>query len=270
MRNQFQYTTPVKVVRALWGANKELWKEIPFSPEWNETVYVWGEENEKRLSEMGYDTRLVNSGITKFEYSTIYDHFAHKLDTFILAEEEWGEFLFLDWDVKITKEIDDRFWELVRKKPLQCPVYGYPREYERKIWEHVAANPHKKWVQELDPNTRDWVSVQNMQLEKYNWNWEDLQLVPNVCFFYSSYTGIPKKLLKIYETKSVKTCIEEFAVWIWANCSLEEFIEEHEPYVIRGREDDLCHFDLEEDETMKRINAYINTLIEKEIYLKHL
>jgi hypothetical protein len=270
MRDQFQYTTPIKVVRALWGDNKTMWEEIPSSPQWDETVYVWGKFNQEKLEMMGYKTRLMCLTMTEPRYSTIYDHFAHKLETYVAAEEDWGEFLFLDWDVKIIKEIDENFWNLVKKKPLQCPVYGYPSDYERKIWEHVNANPQKKWVQELDPNTRDWVKVQNEQLEKYNWRWEDLQLVPNVCFFYSFYTGVPKELMNIYKTRGVKTCVEEFAVWIWANCTLEEFIENCEPFVIRGREDDLCHFDLAEEDTMKRINSYINTKVKKEIYLKHL
>jgi hypothetical protein len=270
MRNQFQYTNPIKVIRALWGDNKTLWEEVPSSPEWDEIVYVWGEENERKLQVMGYQTKLMCPTQTEPKYSTIYDHFAHKLDTYAAAEEDWGEFLFLDWDVKIVKEIDDRFWDLVRTKPLQCPIYAYPKEYERKIWEHVGSNPQKKWVQELDPNLKDWIRVQNEQLEIYNWNWEGLQAVPNVCFFYSRRSGVPEKLKMIYETLGVKTCIEEFAVWIWANCSLDDFIAEYEPFVIRGREDNHCHFDLAEEETMKRINTYVSTKIEKEIYLKHL
>lgn len=270
MPDQFQHTTPIKVVRAYWGVQKRFWKEIPEKPLWDELVYVWGKENEDRFRSMGYETRLMGEEVTKFEYSTIYDHFAHKLDVFDQAERDWKEFLFLDWDVEIVKEIDGRFWELVRSKPLQCPVYGYPRDYEKKIWEHIEANPQKKWVQELDPNTRDWVRVQNELLEKYNWNREDLQLVPNVCFFYSNHTGIPAKLKEIYERGEIKTCIEEFAMYAFADCSLDEFIERYEPYVIRGREDDCYHFDLEEDDTMRRINRYVDAKIEKEIYLTHI
>lgn len=269
MPDQFQHTAPIKVVRAYWGVQERFWKEIPQKPLWDELVYVWGKENEERFKSMGYDTKLMCDTVTEPRYSTIYDHFAHKLDVYVEAEKDWGEFLFLDWDVEIVKEIDDRFWDLVKAKPLQCPLYGYPSEYERKIWEHIEANPQKKWVQELDPNTRDWVRAQNEHLEKYNWSWEDLQLVPNVCFFYSCRTGVPKRLKKIYEEQGIKTCIEEFAMWIWAKCSLEEFIEKYEPYVIRGREDDCYHFDLEEDDTMRRVNMYVDTKIKKQIYLIH-
>ena len=260
----------MKIVRALWGTQEHTWKEITSPLFADEIVYVWGEENEKKLREMGHVTKLMHEGVTEPKYSTIYDHFAHKLDVFNEAEKDWGEFLFLDWDVQIVKALDERFWRLVRTKPLQCPVYGYPEEYEKKIWEHIEQNPQKKWVRELDPNTRDWVGVQNTLLEKYNWKYENLQLVPNVCFFYSNNTGIPAELKKIYEGGEIKTCIEEFAMYVFADCSLEEFIERYEPYVIRGREDDCYHFDLEEDDTMRRINRYIDTKIEKEIYLTHI
>jgi hypothetical protein len=259
----------LKIVRAYWGTQEHVWIEIPKKPLFGEIVYVWGEENEKRLKEMGYETKLMQKTVTEPRYSTVYDHFAHKLDVYVEAEKDFGEFLFLDWDVHIVKELDQRFWDLVRTKPLQCPVYGYPDEYERKIWEHIEQNPQKKWVQELDPNTRDWVRVQNDLLEKYNWKHENLQLVPNVCFFYSNNTGVPGELKKIYEEGEIKTCIEEFAMYVFADCSLDEFIERYEPYVIRGREDDCYHFDLEEDDTMRRVNEYIDTKIKKEIYLIH-
>jgi hypothetical protein len=260
----------MKIVRALWGEQNHIWKEIPEVPVFeNEIVYVWGEDSQKILKDRGYETVLMTETVTEPRYSTIYDHFAHKLDVYVEAEKEFGEFLFLDWDVKIVKEIDERFWELVRSKSLQCPIYGYPSEYERKIWEHVEANPQKKWVQELDPNTRAWVKTQNELLEKYNWKFEDLQLVPNVCFFYSNNSGAPLKLKEIYDRGDVKTCIEEFAMWIFADCSLDEFIDRYEPIVIRGREDDCYHFDLEEDDTMKRVNEYVATKIKKEIYLIH-
>ena len=48
--------------------------------------------------------------ITKFEYSSIFDHFAHKLDALQKAESLYKEYLFLDWDVHIVKSLDNNFF----------------------------------------------------------------------------------------------------------------------------------------------------------------
>ena len=49
-------TTDIKVIRALWG-NFDFYKnEIPLSPTYNETVYVWGTENLNKLNQLGYNT----------------------------------------------------------------------------------------------------------------------------------------------------------------------------------------------------------------------
>jgi hypothetical protein len=262
----------MKVIRGLWGSQKHVLEEVQSFPIFDdEIVYVWGKENQKMLDYRGFSTVSMGKDTTKPEFSTIHDHFAHKLEIFCRASEEWGEFLYLDWDVKIVKPIDKDFWSLIRKgQPIQCPVYGYPSEYERKIHEHLRDNPQKKWVQELDPNTYEWVRLQNQLLEKYHWSFQDLQLVPNACFFYSRDSDVSDRLMEIYRKGEIKTCIEEFCMFIYSNCSLEDYIFKYEPLVIRGREDDCYHFDLEEDDTLRRINSYVDTKINKNIYLKHL
>ncbi len=271
MRNKFQYTAPIKVIRTLWGGVQKIWEEIPESPTFDdELVCVWGEENEKKLIERGYKTVRMSYTITDPEFSTIYDHFAHKLDALRYADKAYGEYLFLDWDTIFIKDPDQKFWDLVRSKPLQCPLYGYPSDYEKKILEHIKNNPQKEWIRNLDPTTYSWVSVQNRLLEKYNWPMEDLQLLPNFCFFYSRFTNCASSLFEIYKRGEIKTCIEEFSMFVYSDCSLDDFIERYEPYVIRGRENDCYHFDLEEDDTMRRVNDYIGEKIEKTIYLKHI
>jgi hypothetical protein len=55
----------------------------------------------------------------------------------------------------------------------------------------------------------------------------------------------------------------------FASCSINEYIEKYEPVVIRGREDNCYHFDLTEDSAIERINNYIASKINKDIYLIH-
>jgi hypothetical protein len=262
----------IQIVRTFWGTQESTWGEVPTKPLFEkETVFVWGTENEKRFKELGYKTVLMGVDSSRFEYSNIFDHFAHKLDALQKAESMYKEYLFLDWDVHIVKTLDDNFWETIRSgNNIQCPIYGYPIEYEKKILQHLKDNPQKEWVQNLDPNTFPWIKVQDFLLKKYHWQWEDLQLVPNFCFVYSNNTKLATELLHIYNKYGIKTCIEEYCMYIFANCSVEEFILKYEPSVIRGREDDCYHFDLEEDDTMRRINRLVGSIKPKNIYLKHI
>lgn len=261
----------MKIIRAFWGDQESTWDEVPPKPLFdNEVVYVYGRENYERFRSMGYETVLIHYDSTELEHSTVYKHFVHKLECLKRAEHAYLEYLFLDWDVQIVKPLDDNFWNLIRTKGrLQCPLYAYPTNYENKVLAQIEQNPEKQWVKDLDPNIFPWLTVQNKMLMENSWTWEDLRIVPNFCFFYSNYTPTVSKLLEIYKERGILTCIEEFCMYQFANCSINEYIEKYEPIVIRGREDNCYHFDLTEDRAIERINNYIASKINKDIYLIH-
>ena len=259
------------IIRAVWGVEEYLWKEIPTKPLFDkEIVMVWGVDTEQRLKDMGYKTILVSKIPTLPEFSTLYNHFVHKLIAIEIAENSYDEFLFLDWDVNIVKPVDEQFWNLIKSgNNVQCPLYAYPLNYEEKALNYIKQNPQKQWVQELDPNTYTWLNVQNQFLEKYNWQWKEYQVVPNFCFFYSRGVKYATKLIEIYREHGIKTCVEEFCMQIAADCTLEEYIHKFEPLVINGRPDEYHHFDLVEG-TSKYLNEYIGEHINKTIYLTHI
>ena len=87
----------VQIIRALWGDYENYVDDIS-TPKYNEIVYVWGEENDRYLKSFGHNTKLVSKN--KCEYCDINNQFIQKLQSFKFAEDEYGEFLFLDWDVK--------------------------------------------------------------------------------------------------------------------------------------------------------------------------
>ena len=121
----------MKIIRAFWGNQESLWDEVPSKPLFdNEVVYVYGTENYDRFVSMGYEAVLVHYDSTELAYSTVYKHFVHKLDCLKRAEHAYLEYLFLDWDVKVVKPLDDNFWNLIRTRAsLQCPLYAYPSDY---------------------------------------------------------------------------------------------------------------------------------------------
>jgi hypothetical protein len=52
---------PIQIVRALWGNNFNIHKEVPKTPIFkNEIVLVWGIKNQAFLKNLGYSTILKN------------------------------------------------------------------------------------------------------------------------------------------------------------------------------------------------------------------
>lgn len=257
----------IPIIRVFWGSQESLWNEIPLTPLFDEElVIVWGIENESRFKSMGYKTYLIAKTETQPEFSTIWDHFAHKLLALKTAEDLYEEYLFLDWDIQIVKELDFNFWNQIKNgKAIQCPVYAYPANYGDSVFNLIESTPEKNW----DPNLKSWIHKQIQVLNQYNWPVDNLLVVPNFCFFYSRRAEVMNNLIHIYKKLEIKTCIEEFALFIWANSSLDEFILKYEPSVIDGRPDEYSHFDIQTD-TSKQINQYTRQFINKNIYLKHL
>lgn len=251
----------MKIVRAIWGKSEQVFKEIPKKPQWkDETVFVWGSDNYRKLKNRGYDCVLVRKEITDPLYSNFLEHFTHKLLCLQLADQLYDEYLFLDWDVQIVKTIDAKFWDLVKSKQIQCPVYGYPDHYAEKC---------RTYIDEKEPNTWKWVDKHDENLINYSWKYLNYHIVPNFCFYYSYKGRLASKLLEIKHADNVITCIEEFCMYIYAASSLDDYLTKYEPFVIRGREDNCRHFNMENDDTMKKVNEYVASKIQKEIYLIH-
>lgn len=256
----------IPIIRAFWGSQDTLWNEVPQAPIFSEElVIVWGVENEEKFKALGYKTYLSCKTETDPIYSTIWDHFVHKLLALKIAEELYREYLFLDWDVKIIKELDFNFWNKIRSgKSVQCPIYAYPSDYNLKVFEMFDSS-EKEW----DSNLKIWIEKQYETLLNYSWKSDDLLVVPNFCFFYSRDAEVMDNLIHIYKKLEIKTCIEEFCMFVWANSSLDDYILKYEPLVIDGRPDEYSHFDMNLDSS-KSINNYVRKFKSKDIYLKHL
>lgn len=259
----------MKIVRVLWGDPARFWQEIPERPIFgDEFVFVWGKSSADKLTEMGYRVIVMNDiQLTHPEFSTANDQYAHKLLALSVAELMWDEYLFLDWDVKVVRPIDIKFWDLIRGRgPIQCPVYGYPFQYQQKFKSHVE----EKGL-ELDPNIPAWIDSQQLNLIRHSWDYKQNHVLPCFCFFYSRGAKAATKLFDIYKSNRLVNCIEEFAMYCFAQCSLEDYIKQYEPVVIRGRENEYAHFDMPScAETSPTINSMVDEYIKKEIYLMHI
>jgi hypothetical protein len=255
---------PIKIVRALWGKAFHILKEIPKQPIFpNEIVFVWGSKNNELLQRIGYKTILIsNDDSASYLYASHLKHYGHKLEVIKMAEGLYDEYLFLDWDIGVVKNIDDEFYNIIRNgNNIQCPIYAYNKNYRQDILEYY------KERETLTNDIEDFLKYHIEGLKKYSWQTDELYILPNFCFFYSNKTKSASELHKIMIDNDLDTCIEEFAMWIYSNCSLDEYILKYEPVVVRGKERDvnLPNMDL----AFKTINEYVGTKVEKKIYLYH-
>jgi hypothetical protein len=248
----------IQIIRALWGNSSKIIDEIPLTPLFeNEIVFVWGEENETYLKKLGYKTIQMPPN----DYTTLLNHYTHKLEAIKVADDLFDEYLFLDWDIEIVKPIDDNFYNLIQNKsPLQCPLYSYSVDH----FEVVNKLLIEKNI--TDQNILDFVKVQEQEIQKYKWLLNNNQVLPCFCFYYTNNIKIGKKLLNIIKQNNILTCIEEFAFYIYTNCTLDDYILNFEPTVIKGKEVSSL---IQRQQSLNELNNYIDTKINKNIYLIH-
>jgi hypothetical protein len=240
-------TTDIKVIRALWG-NFDFYKnEIPLSPTYNETVYVWGTENLNKLNQLGYNTIFMGEDVHKPRHT-----FHLKLECLIKGQDDFDEIIFMDWDVKQIKELDDVFYKQLREKEFSMPTYSYPIEFLNLKLEY------------------EWAKCIIDDFKKYGWRYNEYIVIPNAGFIYSNKSKIPYELNRISKEKNISTLTEEFSMWNFANCSLIDYIAKYEPKCIYGRPTDTL-FELENIKNKSEIELHtlINSLIDKNIYFIH-
>lgn len=254
----------MKIVRTIWGESKHILSEIPASQIFaEEIVFSWGKENTKHLRSLGYNVFEVSKEITDPVHSTHLKHFAHKLEAIKIAEECFDEFLFLDWDVTLAKPIDENFYSEIRKKSsMQCPLYAYHSEYKQDSREYHRNKG--SLTEDLD----DFIFTHSSLLEKYSWKHESFSVIPCFCFYYVNGVKIAQDLLDITHDRGILACIEEFSLYYKCkNMNLQEYIDAHEPSVIRGKERDRNLPKM--SEAIQSINRHIEKRMQKDIYLYH-
>lgn len=211
----------LKIIRALWTnpwapsdwTEKQIYPEIPLKPTYpEEIVYVWGEDNANLLQERGYNyVKMDNNEYPYFNKE--YTQHGKKLIALDKALKEFGEALLLDWDCFQINDIDI---EIIRQKETQVPLYCYT-ESQLKI-----------------------ISSENIPLEeelrKYHWKLEDMLVSPNFGFAYSRDRKFAENLIKEAISNKINYCIEEHAMFKYANCTLDEYIKKYHPTTCYGRE----------------------------------
>jgi len=141
-------------VRGVWGvpdinflpgknrrikvANDILFAKInPYEPPLK--VYVFGEDNYKILSDMGFNCVLINKN--PYIYERPMEEYRHKMEIWRHAQQEFDEMVFLDWDCIPLRPIDYDFWDVMQKgAKIQATIYMYMKE--KALW-RMDKDPRK-------------------------------------------------------------------------------------------------------------------------------
>ena len=245
-------TRGIDFIRILWGGFNEI-KSVPL---YNETVYVWGSENHKKLLDLGYKCVLMSDSETI--HNNENTKFLHKLIGLKEASLHHDKFIFMDWDVELDKELDSDFFKEFDNKEFLMPTYSYPNEYLT-LTDKL-----------LNDGARNWTNQQIIEMEKYGWREDDIIVLPNAGFIYCANPDIPDRLLEIALQNNLTTLIEEFAMYIYSQSDFKSYILKYEPSVIFGRPSDTIFTigDIKRN-TEIILHNKIESLIKKNVYLTH-
>lgn len=245
-------TRGIDFIRILWGG----FNEIKLESLYNETVYVWGSENHKKLLDLGYKCVLMSDSETI--HNNENTKFLHKLIGLKEASLHHDKFIFIDWDVELNKELDNNFYKEFDNKEFLMPTYSYPNEY-LSLTDKL-----------LDDGARNWTNQQIIEMEKYGWREDDIIVLPNAGFIYCANPDIPSKLLEIALENNLTTLIEEFAMYIYSQSDFKGYILKYEPSVIFGRPSDTVFTigDIKRN-TEIILHNKIESIIKKNVYFTH-
>jgi hypothetical protein len=256
--------TTIKIVRAIWAnaGSTHVFNEIPKTPTFNnQVVYVWGEDVERYIKQLGYETRLVKDNRFAEKENTEY---GRKLIALDLALKEFGEVLLLDWDCYILRPLEGKFYDYLLSKETQCPLYAQHVNTVDALYEVFGKNHEDK------EKFKNFAEMMRIEFAKYSWKVDDYLVSPNFGFLYTRDVELGKKLLDIMHSHNLVGCIEEHAMWIYANCSLDEYLERYHPVFVQGVSDDRTDHDFMISKVQRALNKLISEKINMDLYLKHI
>lgn len=255
--------TKVKIVRAVWANNgsTRVFNEIPKVPTIsNQVVYVWQDDVNEYLKGLGYETRLVEDNRFTESSNTEY---ARKLVAMDMALQEFGEVMLLDWDCHVLRPLDDTFYEYLRSRPIQCPLYCQHKNTAEAIYEAMPIYRDDLLFSSFADNMQELFA-------KYSWTFGEGLATPNFGFVYSRDTNFAKDLIDISIEHKLTGCVEEHAMWLYCKCSLEDYIKRYQPVFVQGVSDDRTDHEFMISKVQRKLNKFISEKIPMDLYLKHI
>ena len=162
--------------------------------------------------------------------------------------------------------LDEEFYNLLKEKETQVPLYAH---YKEPMFALLEAIPDDHPILQTDETyfeLIDQLSTLENQIQHYHWKWDDALVIPNFGCVYSRDENFGADLIKIAKENNIKGLVEEFAMWKYANCSMEEYIKRFHPSYVLGVSDDKVK---DRDSTIQEIQLFFNDYIKEKINFKH-
>ena len=257
----------MRFIRAFWGDldtdNGKYRSEIhniAKSSKLNDFVYVWGRQNYNYIKSLGFEAKLLSESSTEFGEDFLENSdtfFLHKLDAVKRGCEEFNSVIFLDWDTKQLKELDNNFFKLLYKQnhKIQMPLYTYPYNYIELVLNDWKDIPNK---------VKQYLYKQVDGLQKHHYGWNSTWVTPNAGFIFCSDGSIISELLEICKQYSINVASEEMSMVEYTKkfCKdVENYVKVFEPIVCSAKSN--LHFNQSE------LNNYIEKFLKKDLYFIH-
>ena len=103
----------------------KLYHLNPYSPK--TVVYIFGEENFKRMTDLGFDCRLVDKRPYVWDMET--EQYRHKMEIWKAGAYDFDSVTFLDFDCIPLKPIPEDFWPVMNQgEPIKTSIYQYVKK----------------------------------------------------------------------------------------------------------------------------------------------
>jgi len=159
-------------------------------------------------------------------------------------------------EAKISENnINDALKE-VKKALLEAIPQNHPLRQKKESYDHLIDN----------------LNLIESQIHHYHWKWDDGLVIPNFGCVYSRDKNLGKDLIKIAQENNIQGLVEEFAMWKYANCTLEEYISKFLPNYVLGVSDsklDDEKFNFNIHKIQRKFNKYLKSQINYKIFLEH-
>ena len=93
---------------------------------------------------------------------------------------------------------------------------------------------------------------------------------PNFGFVYSSDVTLGEKLTKIAVDNNIEGCVEEHATFLYADCTLEEYIKQYQPTCTYGVSNRALQNNSKVSKIQKKFNDYMDKQLNMDIYCEHI
>jgi hypothetical protein len=146
-----------------------LYQRNPYTPK--SVEFIYGEENYKRMVDLGFDCRLVDKRPIAFNMET--EQYAHKLFGWQYALQEFDACVFLDFDCIACQPIPSDFWDVINEgEPVKAALYIYhlrrvnrpPNDY-RKV--SSATMVYLRGKEHADGIIQKWLDMGKPWKEEY-------------------------------------------------------------------------------------------------------